>query len=208
MNPLPLPGGVWAVASGVRGPADARGWADSAAAADAWTFRLPACNEKEALAALRILAGGGKTLAVHARGDWARACQAAGVIAGSRSLPLPVLRRLFPGLACGASVHSLEEGARAVEEGADFLLFGPVWNTPSKEGILAARGTGLLARLCGKHRVPVAAIGGIRREAQVRECRAAGAYGVAVLRAARHPALLGSLVRAWREGINSSERES
>ncbi len=199
MNPLPFPRGVWAVASRLGGPQDAHAWARSAAEADAWTFRLPACSEKKTLAALKILAGLGKKLAVHARGDWAQACGAAGVLAGSRSLPLPLLRRLFPGLSCGRSVHSLEEGASAVKEGADFLLFGPVWDTPSKAGILAARGTDLLARLCRELGVPVVAIGGIRREARAREARAAGAYAVAVLRAAREPALFGKLVRAWRE---------
>jgi len=189
------------VASGLRGPEDARAWADSAARADAWTFRLPAGNEKEALAALRVLAVKGRKLAVHSRADWAQACDTAAVVAGSRSLSLPVLRQLFPRLACGASVHSLEEGARAVGEGAEFLLFGPVWNTPSKKGILAARGTALLARLCRELPVPVAAIGGIQRQSQARECRAAGAYGVAVLRAARESVLLGSLVEAWHEQV-------
>lgn len=197
---MPVPAGIWAVASGLRDAGDARDWARGAGAAAAWTFRRPAAGDRVALAALRALAAAGAPwLAVHGRGDLALLAGAQAVIAGRGSLPAEVLRRLCPGLALGRSTHDLEEVAAAAAAGLDFVLFGPVWETPAKQGILAPRGLAALAEACGLG-LPVVAIGGIDRRERAVACREAGARGAAVLRAAREPTLLAELARAWEAG--------
>lgn len=191
--------GIWAVASGLGGAAAAREWAGAARGAAAWTFRRPGGTEREAVAAARALRAEAPWLAIHGRGDWADLCGAEAVIAGFGSLAPAQLRRLFPRLLLGCSTHELAEVDAAVAAGARFVLFGPVWETPSKDGILAPRGTELLRAACGLG-VPVLAIGGVDRPERVLACRRAGAAGAAVLRAARDPALLAAMVDAWRAG--------
>jgi len=199
---MTVPGGIWAVASGLGAASEARSWARAARAAAAWTFRRPAGGDREALAALRALAAEAPWLAVHGRGDLARLAGARAVIAGLGSLPAWELRRLFAGLAIGRSTHAPEEVDRAARTGLDFVLFGPVWETPAKRGILAPRGLEGLAAACAAG-VPVVAIGGVDRPERVAACRRAGARGAAVLRAARDPVLLGELVAAWDEDAQS-----
>jgi thiamine-phosphate diphosphorylase len=80
----------------------------------------------------------------------------------------------------GRSVHTAEEAARAVDEGADFLIVGAIYETPSHPGRPGA-GLGLLRAAAALGR-PVIAIGGID-PARAAEVRAAGAYGVAAITA-------------------------
>ncbi|MBL7008791.1 MAG: thiamine phosphate synthase [Planctomycetes bacterium] len=197
----PVPAGVWAVASGLAGPADARTWAATAERAAAWSFRLPAGGERQAVAALRSLREGARFLAVHARSDWAAACGADAVIAGARSLPLEALaaRAARHGLRLGRSTHAPSEVAEAAAAGAAFAYFGPVWDTPSKRGILQPRGLAGLRAACA-FGIPVIAIGGVGEAEQVLACRQAGAHGVAVLRGARHARVLEALAEAWQAG--------
>ena len=197
-EPAAAPGGVWAVASGLAGPVQAGDWAEGAAAASAWTFRLPAGDEREAVAALRLLRQRGPFLAVHARSDWAAAAGAQAVIAGARSLPLEALAEQAErhGLALGSSTHAPAEVAAAAAAGAAFAIFGPVWETPAKRGVLAPRGLDGLRAACALG-LPVIAIGGVEEPAQAAACREAGAHGVAVLRAAREPERLAALAAAW-----------
>jgi thiamine-phosphate pyrophosphorylase len=89
------------------------------------------------------------------------------------------------GLMLGRSATSYEE-AVAVE--ADYLGVGPIWETPSKADATPPLGLDELARICSAVTVPVVAIGGIDAE-NAGACIAAGAAGVAVIRAATDPAL-------------------
>lgn len=193
-----IPTGVWAVASGLRSADEARDWAKTAASAHAFTFRRPACSEREAIAALRVLRRHTRFLAVHGRGDWAAAAEADAVIATFDSLPVTELRRLWPQLRVGASTHDLAEVQAAREAGASFLLFGPIHDTPSKHGILEPRGLEALRESC-QMGTPVIAIGGIQTPAQAATCRQCGSAGVAVLRAARSAALLERLQSGWAQ---------
>ena len=84
-----------------------------------------------------------------------------------------------PSVPVGRSVHTVEEG-RDVEAEVDYLIFGPIYSTPSKEGLVEAQGVDLLAELCQSIAVPVVAIGGINPE-RARLCCGAGAVGVAAL---------------------------
>ncbi|MEK7384887.1 MAG: thiamine phosphate synthase, partial [candidate division NC10 bacterium] len=66
--------------------------------------------------------------------------------------------------------------------GADWVVFGPVYDTPSKRGFGPPQGLDKLARVATAMKIPVIAIGGITPE-RVREVRRAGAWGVAVISA-------------------------
>lgn len=80
----------------------------------------------------------------------------------------------------GASVHSIEEAKSAVEEGADYLVFSPVFATRSKPGAEPAGLQALSAVVSAAAPVPVIALGGIET-ANARACIRAGAHGIAVL---------------------------
>jgi thiamine-phosphate pyrophosphorylase len=82
----------------------------------------------------------------------------------------------------GASVHALEEAIDAERQGADWVVFGPVYDTPSKRAYGPAQGLARLEAVARAVGVPVIAIGGITPE-RVTEVRAAGAAGVAVISA-------------------------
>ena len=82
------------------------------------------------------------------------------------------------GFLIGVSCHSLEEVMRAEEEGADYVLFGPVFAPLSKTSDLAPRGVEELGRVSRAVRIPVLALGGITAETAA-ACVNAGAAGVA-----------------------------
>jgi thiamine-phosphate pyrophosphorylase len=85
-------------------------------------------------------------------------------------------------LRIGASVHSLEEARAAEAEGADWIVFGPVYDTASKRRYGAPQGLVKLEQVTGAVRIPVVAIGGITPE-RVADVRAAGAHGVGAISA-------------------------
>src|SRR5438132_3023286 len=113
---------------------------------------------------------------VNDRLDVALAAGADGVQLGGGSMPIEVARQLLPsGALVGISTHAPGE-ARA---DADFALFGPVWETPSKAG---AQGEARLGEAVRAAALPVLAIGGVTAE-RVPAALGAGAAGVAVIRA-------------------------
>jgi thiamine-phosphate pyrophosphorylase len=80
----------------------------------------------------------------------------------------------------GASVHALEEAMEAERQGADWVVFGPVYDTESKRAYGPPQGLARLEAVARAVGVPVIAIGGIT-PARVAEVRGAGAAGVAVI---------------------------
>ncbi|HKA28256.1 MAG TPA: thiamine phosphate synthase [Candidatus Binatia bacterium] len=130
---------------------------------------------------LRVLtARVGALLLVNDRIDVAVAVGADGVHLGGGSLPADVARRLLPpGALVGVSTHAPTEAASAT---ADFIFFGPVYATPSKAAFGPPQGVAALRQAAAAARVPVLAIGGVTAGG-VPETRAAGAAGVAVIRA-------------------------
>jgi len=125
----------------------------------------------------------GAKLLVNDRADVALAAGADGVQRTHASLPTCVLRRIGPpGFLVGASVHSLAQAREAVSQGADFLVFGPVYDTPSKRQYGAPQGLGALELVAATSARPLIAVGGITPE-RVAEVRGAGAAGVAVISA-------------------------
>ena len=125
----------------------------------------------------------GARLIVNDRADVALAAGADGVHRTHVSLPLGALRRISPaGFLIGASVHSLAEARAADSDGADFIVFGPVYDTPSKRQYGAPQGLVELGEVAGAVSRPVLAVGGIT-PARVPEVLGAGARGVAVISA-------------------------
>ncbi|MGH7457818.1 MAG: thiamine phosphate synthase [Longimicrobiaceae bacterium] len=133
-----------------------------------------------AMVAARRARATGSLLLVNDRFDVALAAGADGVQLGGHGVPADAVRG-FTGkkLLIGRSVHSRGEASRAGAEGADFLLFGTVYATPSHPG-RPGRGVATV-RGISNSRLPVIAIGGITPGRAARVTRA-GAYGVAVLR--------------------------
>jgi len=192
-----IPAGLWAVASDLRSAEQARQWQRSASAAAAFTVRRWPHQERDGLAVQQQLHGSDHWSASHGRADLALLAGAQAVIAGIRSLPVAVYRQAFPQLLVGASTHSMEEAQAAVDGGAHFLVFGPVWDTPEKRGILAPRGLQSLEEVVALG-LPVVAIGGIEGPSQIQQLQEVGAHAAAVLRVARETDKLQALVDAWK----------
>lgn len=122
-------------------------------------------------------------LLMNDRLDLALALDGVGVHLRSNSLPVAVARRLLgPSRLLGVSTHSLEEVVQAEGEGADYVVLGPVYATPSKRIYGAPLGVGAIEKASRAVRIPVLAIGGVTIT-RARELRDAGAFGVAVVTA-------------------------
>ena len=120
------------------------------------------------------------TVLVNGRLDLALAAGADGAHLPADGVPAAALRRRFPGALLGVSTHGVEEVERALQDGADYVTFGPVWPTPSKERYGPPLGIGELAR-AARVGIPVYALGGVMLS-RFGEAAAAGAAGVAGIR--------------------------
>lgn len=149
----------------------------------------------------------GVTFIVNDRFDLALLADADGVHLGQEDLPparLPEAARRA--LAVGRSTHEPAQLEAARSEPVDYVAFGPVFGTASKESAYAARGLAALrdAARCVAPR-PLVAIGGITA-ANAGDVRAAGAWGIAVISAvagAQDPVrATRELVRAFEKGIS------
>jgi thiamine-phosphate pyrophosphorylase len=122
----------------------------------------------ELLRALRPLcSAAGTLLFANDRADLAALGQCDGVHIGQEDLPLSVVRLIAPGLRVGVSTHTLEQLERALTEKPDYVAFGPVFGTLSKERPDQTVGIELLAQAHAAARaagIPLVAIGGINRE--------------------------------------------
>ena len=125
----------------------------------------------------------GVPLLINDRLDVALALDAAGVHLAGHSLPTAVARRVLgTGKLLGVSTHSVEEARCAAEDGADFIVFGPVFTTPSKVAYGPPQGLQHLTAVVRAVHIPVLAIGGIDHT-NLPQVMQAGAYGVAMIRA-------------------------
>jgi thiamine-phosphate pyrophosphorylase len=119
---------------------------------------------------------------VNDRLDVALAAGADGVHLGGHSMPVQVVRRVAPRpFVLGVSCHSLGEAQAAESGGADYLVLGPIFETPSKLGYGPPLGLEKLRIVTSRIRIPVLALGGITVE-RVRPCLEAGASGIAGIR--------------------------
>ncbi|MBC7899961.1 MAG: thiamine phosphate synthase, partial [Saprospiraceae bacterium] len=83
--------------------------------------------------AAAITRGSETRLLVNDRADVALAANADGVHLPANSIPADVIRSSFPDLIIGVSTHSISEAESAAANGADFVTFGPVFETPDKD---------------------------------------------------------------------------
>jgi thiamine-phosphate pyrophosphorylase len=140
-------------------------------------------------------------LALHDRVYLAVPGGARAVHVGFRSLAPRDVRTIVPDeIAIGFSAHAGD--ARAAWEGADYVFFGPVFDTPSKRGVMSATGTEELALAARSAGMPVFAIGGITPE-RVPFARRAGARGVAVRAGVFQAFDPAAAVRAYSDALAS-----
>lgn len=122
-------------------------------------------------------------LFINDRVDVAMAVDAAGVQLSQTSLPVITTRALLgPQKLIGVSTHSLREAKEAEQNGADFVLFGPVYFTASKAAYGAPQGLPALKTIVDNISLPVYAIGGIKPE-NIESTKKLGVRGVALISA-------------------------
>lgn len=120
---------------------------------------------------------------INDRIDVAMALDADGIHLGQSSLSVKLAREISGDrFMIGVSTHHLKEANEAEEGGADFITFGPVFETPSKLVYGPPVGLRRLSDVVKETRIPVFAIGGIKVE-KVKSVIEKGAYGVAVISA-------------------------
>ncbi len=116
---------------------------------------------------------------ISSRCDVVLASGAAGVNLPESDIAAADARAFLGRRLVGRSVHSIEAAQEAEREGADFVIFGPVWESPSHPGSPPA-GVAALELVARSVRIPVLAIGGVTEE-RIAECYAAGAAGYAAI---------------------------
>ena len=111
---------------------------------------------------VRAVVGTAARILVNERLDVALAAGAHGVHLRGGSTPAARVRAIAPpGFLIGRSVHSTDEIKRVVPEGGlDYMLFGTIFATPSKPGVIGV-GTGALTAACAGVPIPVLAVGGV-----------------------------------------------
>ncbi len=145
---------------------------------------------------LRLITPAGGLLLINDRVDVALAVRANGAHLSQRGLPPAVARRLLgPTRLLGVSCHSLAEAEEAQQGGADFIVLGPIFYTPSKALYGPPLGLALLREVRPRIRMPVFAIGGITA-ANRPQVLAAGADGIAVISAVMAGPDVSTAVRA------------
>lgn len=125
----------------------------------------------------------GAIFIVNDRVDIAIAAKADGVHLGQQDLPASAARNLLgPDKIIGISVCSAAEAVEAEKAGADYVGFGHIFPTASKEKNSPPKGPEAIAGIRKASSLPLVAIGGISRQ-NVQEVVHAGASGVAVIAA-------------------------
>jgi len=150
--------------------------------------------------AVKLSRGTPTRILVNDRADIATGAGAHGVHLTTQSLDADTVRKMFgPEFLVGASTHSLEEARATRVGGADFVVFGPVYQTASKGQYGPAVGLEALAEVSrALDKFPVLALGGISL-GNARDCLAAGASGVAAITLFSEAETLKSVAAAIRE---------
>ncbi|KXH80871.1 thiamine phosphate synthase [Sporosarcina sp. HYO08] len=141
---------------------------------------------------------------VHRRPDVATIAGIQKVQLPGHGLPLRLAKKQFPSLSFGRSVHSLEEAEAAYNDGADWVLYGHLFATGSKEG-LPPRGTEELRRIAGSLPIPVYAIGGIKPK-HLSSLQQIGVAGVAVMSTIFRSDEPDEVASSYKEGSYATKR--
>src|SRR5262245_15741351 len=130
-----------------------------------------------------VTASCGAQLLINDRIDVALAFEGVGVHLRSNSLPVTVARKMVgTQRLLGISAHSVEEAVQGASQGADYIILGPIFETPTKQMYGPPLGIHTLEKACRLVRIPIVGIGGVTA-ARAREIRRAGAFGAAVITA-------------------------
>jgi thiamine-phosphate pyrophosphorylase len=159
-----------------------------------------------AATAAKITRESSTLLLINDRSDIASAAGADGVHLTTRSLPAAAVRNIFgEKFLIGVSTHSLTEALAARESGANFIVFGPIFDTPAKSSLGNATGLDELSRVIeAVSPLPVLALGGITID-KVGRCLQAGAQGVAAIRMLSDAEQLNDIVAGIRGRSESLE---
>jgi len=123
----------------------------------------------------------GARLFINDRVDVAVAVGADGVHLGGSSIPVSAARKVVgQRMLIGASTHDLEEAKAAEAGGADFITFGPIFETPSKGKYGAPVGVPIIRTVKNEVKIPLFALGGIK-SGNMLQVMSAGADGVAMI---------------------------
>jgi thiamine-phosphate pyrophosphorylase len=158
-----------------------------AGGADTIQFRQKSGSAKEMIRVAGqmkdICQKSGVTFIINDRLDWALGSQADGIHLGQEDFPIPLARKILGEKALiGGSATTLEEARKCLLEGADYIGFGPVFPTTSKEDAAPAGGLDLLERAAREIALPIIAIGGINQDNALQVMQT-GVYGIAVISA-------------------------
>ncbi len=125
----------------------------------------------------------GAKLFINDRVDVAAAVEADGVHLGHESMPPEAVRKIVRRkMLVGVSAHTPAEAKEAEKGGADFITFGPVFETPSKRRYGAPAGIESLKTVKHLIKIPVFGLGGINQE-NLRDVMKTGADGVSMISA-------------------------
>ena len=154
----------------------------------------------------RVTRASGTKLFINGRIDIALEVDADGVPLPADGLPVKAARRIVGTKFLGASCHSVQEVCSAERDGADYVLLGPIYSTPSKAGYGSPLGLSVLEKACREARIPVFALGGIRTD-RFKPVFDAGAFGVAMISAILGSNDIGNTVKRMRDEIGGYKRE-
>ena len=153
--------------------------------ADTVQFRQKSGSAREMIAVARemrqMCKTAGVTFIVNDRVDIAIASDADGVHLGQDDFPIPMAREVLGSKRIiGGSASNMDEARKCVLEGADYVGFGPVYPTTSKDDAGPVSGIAVLEQIVRDISLPVIAIGGINAQ-NTAPIMKAGAFGISVI---------------------------
>ena len=148
----------------------------------------------------------GAKLFVNDHVDVAVAAEADGVHLGRQSMPVDAARKIVgSGMLIGASTHSAQEAKDAEAKGADFVTYGPIFETPSKAQYGKPVGKLSIKEIKYCIDIPVFALGGVK-SGNIMQVIAAGADGVAVISSIFAAEDVTTAARKFMQAINFMDR--
>lgn len=158
-----------------------------AGGADTIQFRQKSGSTREMIEIARqmkrLCKDAGVTFIVNDRIDVAIAAEADGVHLGQDDFPIPMAREMLgESRIIGGSAATMDEARVCLSEGAEYVGFGPVYPTTSKEDAGPVSGIDILKQVVEAIPLPIIAIGSVSAE-NIPQVMDAGAHGIAVISA-------------------------